>query len=73
MSEDKCKAQYDREAQIFREMVYTDGEQAYTQLVSKLKEIRLNFVDDPDGTDIPTVVKSITKKTGQHFKENISV
>ena len=73
MSEDKCKAQYIRETQIFWEFVHMDGVKAYTWMVSKIKDISLVFVDDQEGACVPAEVRSITKRTGQHFKENVSV
>ena len=73
MSEDKCTAQYKRETQIFQEFVHVDGEQEYKCMISKIKEISLEFVDDLEGARVPAVLRSIAKKTGQHLKESISV
>ena len=49
MSEDRCTAQYKRETQIFQEFVHVDGEQEYKCMISKIKEISLEFVDDLEG------------------------
>ena len=46
MSEDKCTDQYIRETQIFQEFVHVDGEKEYKRMISKIKEISLEFVDD---------------------------
>ena len=46
MSESKCTAQYVRETQIFWEMVHVDGEQEYKCMITKIKEISLEFTDD---------------------------
>ena len=42
-------------------------------MISKIKEIACEFTDDVDKAHIPAVLRSITKKTGQHLKESISV
>ena len=73
MSENKCTAWYVRETQIFREFVHVDGEKEYKHMISKIKEIALEFTDDVEKVRVPTVLRSITKKTGQHLKESISV
>ena len=73
MSEDKSTAQYKRETQIFWEFVHVDGDKEYTHMIAMIKEISLEFVDDLEGAQVPAVVRSITKKTGQHLKESISV
>ena len=46
MSGNKCTAQYVRETQIFWEFVHVDGEKEYKHLISKIKEITLEFTDD---------------------------
>ena len=69
MSGEKCTDQYRRETQIIQEFIPVDGEKEYTHLVNKIKEILLEFVDDLEGTRVPAVVRSITKRTGQHLKE----
>ena len=73
MSEDKCTTWYVRETQIFREFLHVDGKEAYRCMITKIKEISLEFVDDLEGAHVPAVLRSITKGTGQHFKESISV
>ena len=73
MSGDKCTAQFIRETQIFWEFVHVDGEEAYKHMITKIKEISLEFVDDLEGSCVPAVVRSTAKRTGQHFKENFSV
>ena len=73
MSENKCTAQYVRETQIFREFVHVDGEKEYKRMISKIKEISLEFTDDMEKACVPAVLRSITKKTSQHLKESISV
>ena len=42
-------------------------------MISKIKEIALEFTDDVEKARVPTVLRSITKKTSQHLKESISV
>ena len=50
-----------------------DGEKEYKRMISKIKEIACEFTDDVEKARIPTVLRSIAKKTGQHLKESISV
>ena len=69
MSGEKCTDQYRRETQIIREFIHVDGEKEYTHMINKIKEILLEFVDDLEGAHVPAVVRSITKRTGQHLKE----
>ena len=73
MSESKCTAWYVRETQIFWEMVHVDGEQEYKRMITKIKEISLEFTDDLEAAQVPAVVWSITKRNGQHLKESIAV
>ena len=73
MPGNKCTAQYIRETQIFWEFVHMDGEKEYRCMISKIKEIACEFSDDVEKACIPTVLRSITKKNGQHLKESISV
>ena len=73
MSENKCTAQYVRETQIFWEFVNVDDEKEYKHMISKIKEIALEFTDEVEKAYVPVVLRSISKKTGQHLKENISV
>ena len=42
-------------------------------MITNIKKISLEFVDDQKGAHIPVVLRSIAKKTGQHFKQSISV
>ena len=73
MSENKCTAWYVRETQIFREFIHVDGEKEYKCMISKIKEIACEFTNDVEKALVPAVMRSITKKTGQHLKESISV
>ena len=73
MSESKCTAWYVRETQIFQEMVHVDGEQEYKCMITKIKEISLEFTDDLEAAQLPAVVWSIAKRNGQHLKESIAV
>ena len=50
-----------------------DGEEVYRHMITKIKEISLEFVDDLESACVPVVLRSIAKRTGQHFKESISV
>ena len=73
MPGNKCTARYIRETQIFREFVQVDGEKEYKHMISKIKEIACEFTDDVEKARVPTVLRSIAKKNGQHLKESISV
>ena len=73
MPKNKCTAQYVRETQIFWEFVHVDGEKEYRRMISKIKEIACEFSDDVEQAHVPTMLRSITKKNGQHLKKNISV
>ena len=73
MPGNKCTARYIRETQIFWEFVHVDGEKEYKCMISKIKEIVCEFSDDVEKARIPTVLRSIVKKNGQHLKESISV
>ena len=73
MPENKCTAWYVRETQIFQEFVHVDGEKEYKRMISKIKEIAFQFRDDMEKARVSVVLRSITKKTGQHLKESISV
>ena len=73
MPENKCTAQYIRETQIFWEFVHVDDEKEYKHMISKIKEIACEFTDDMEKAHVPALLRSITKKTGQHLKESISV
>ena len=50
-----------------------DGEKEYKRMISKIKEIACKFTDDVEKARVPTVLRSIAKKTSQHLKESISV
>ena len=41
-----------------------DGEKEYKHMISKIKEISLEFTDDLVKAHVPAVLRSITKKTG---------
>ena len=73
MPGNKCTARYIRETQIFWEFLHVDGEKEYKHMISKIKEIACEFSDDVEKACIPTVLRSIAKKNGQHLKESISV
>ena len=73
MPGNKCTAWYVRETQIFWEFVHVDGEKEYKRMISKIKEIACEFSDDVEKAHVPTVLRSIAKKNGQHLKESISV
>ena len=73
MPGNKCTAWYIRDTQIFWEFVHVDGEKEYKHMISKIKEIACEFSDDVEKACVPTVLRSITKKNGQHLKESISV
>ena len=49
------------------------GEKEYKCMISKIKEIACEFTDDVEKAHVPAVLRSISKKTGQHLKESISV
>ena len=46
MPQSECTGQYRRETQIFWEFVHVDGEQEYKCMITKIKEISLEFTDD---------------------------
>ena len=73
MPQNKCTAQYVRETQIFQEFVHVDGEKEYKRMITMIKEIACEFTDDVEKACVPTVLRSIAKRTGQHLKESISV
>ena len=50
-----------------------NGEKEYKRMISKIKEIACEFSDDVEKAHLPPVLRSISKKTGQHLKESISV
>ena len=73
MSESECTAWYVRETQIFWEFVHVDGEKEHKCMITKIKEISLEFTDNLEKAHVPAVLISIAKKTSQHLKESISV
>ena len=73
MPENKCTGQYARETQIFWEFVHMDGKKEYKRMITKIKEIACEFSDDVEKARVPTVLRSIAKRNGQHLKESISV
>ena len=73
MPGNKCTAQYIRETQIFQEFVHVDGEKEYKRMITKIKEIACEFSDNVQKASVPTVLRSIAKRNGQHLKESISV
>ena len=73
MPENKCTGRYVKETQIFREFVHEDGDKEYKQMITKIKEIACEFSDDVEKARVPTVLRSIAKRNGQHLKESISV
>ena len=73
MPDSKCTTRYVRETQIFQKFVHVDGEKEYKHMLSKIKEISLEFTVDLEDGHVPAVLKSISKKTSQHLKETISV
>ena len=42
-------------------------------MITKIKEIACEFTDDVEKARVPAVLRSITRRTGQHLKESISV
>ena len=42
-------------------------------MITKIKEIACEFTDDVEKAHVPTVLRSIAKRTSQHLKESISV
>ena len=71
MPQNKCTGRYVRETQIFQEFVHVDG-QEYKRMITKIKEIACEFSDDVEKARVPTVLRSIAKRNGQHLKESIS-
>ena len=66
MPQNQCTARYKRETQIFREFVHVDGEKEYKRMITKIKEIACEFTDDVEKARVPTVLRSIAKRNGQH-------
>ena len=73
MPGNKCTAWYIKETQIFKEFIHVHDEEEYKHMISKIKEIACEFSDDVEKARVPAVLRSITKKNGQHLKESISV
>ena len=73
MPGNKCTGQYVRKTQIFWESVHVDGKKEYKRMITKNKEIACEFSDDVEKARVPTVLRSIARRNGQHLKESISV
>ena len=73
MAQDDCKAQFITAVLKFKATVHVEGENAYKELITELKEISLKFVDDLEGASIPTVLHSIKRRDGHHFKQSLTV
>ena len=73
MAQNDCKAQFITAVLKFKATVHVEGEKAYTELITELKEISLKFVDDLDGANIPVVLHSIKRRDGHHFKQSLTV
>ena len=67
-----CQAEFKRAAQIFREFVHVGKEKTYKVLIKSLKEVSLHFVDNLKDANEPTVLRSIAKRTDQHFCKDIT-
>ena len=73
MTEGNCKARFVTAALKFKATVHIKGEKAYKVLVNELKDISLEFVDDLEGANVPTVLRSIKRKDGHHFQQDLTV
>ena len=73
MAQNDCKAQFVTVVLKFKATVHVEGENAYKELITDLKEISLKFVDDLDGANIPVVLHSINRRDGHHFKQSLTV
>ena len=73
MPQNQCTVWYKRETQIFWEFVHVDGKKEYKRTITKINEIACEFTDDVEKARVPAVLRSITKRNGQHLKESISV
>ena len=57
MTEGNCKARFVTAALKFKATVHIEGEKAYEVLINELKDISLEFVDDLEGANVPTVLR----------------
>ena len=73
MAQNDCKAQFITAVLKFKATVHVEGEKAYKELITDLKEISLQFVDDLEGASIPVVLHSIKRRDGHHFKQSLTV
>ena len=73
MAQNDCKAQFVTAVLKFKATVHVEGENAYKELITDLKEISLKFVDDLEGANIPVVLHSIKRRDGHHFKQSLTV
>ena len=73
MAGEDCKTQFIRQVQKFREVVHVEGEAAYVELITELKEISCKFVDDLKPANVAQVVRSIRRRDDQHFKRSLTV
>ena len=73
MAQNDCKAQFVTAVLKFKATVHVEGEKAYKELITDLKEISLQFVDDLEGASIPVVLHSIKRRDGHHFKQSLTV
>ena len=73
MAQNNCKAQFVTAVLKFKATLHVEGEKAYKELITDLKEISLQFVDDLEGANIPVVLHSIKRRDGHHFKQSLTV
>ena len=73
MAEGDCKAQFVTAVLKFKATVHVKGENAYKELITELKDISLSFVGDLKGAHVLTVLHSIKRRDGQHFKQSLTV
>ena len=67
-----CSAEFTRASQKFREFFIVDKEKVYKELIKTLKEISLHSIDDLKDANEPAVLKSISKRTDQHFCKGLT-
>ena len=73
MAQGECKAQFVTAVLKFKATVHIEGEKAYKELITELKDISLKFVDDLEGAHVPTVLRSIKRRDGHHFKQSLTL
>ena len=73
MAQNDCKKQFIAAALKFKATVHVEGENAYKELITELKEISLKFVDDLEDASVPVVLHSIKRRDGHHFKQSLTV